>query len=963
MGRLKRTFLGWDRPLLALLRDHLLHHYVAQPCSHFAPGVVDLSSCVVVLPGRRAGRRLIELLLGSCPGGGLLPPRITTPENLWSVVGGSVALRAASSTDEHLAWIAALRELPESSRAALVRLAPDGHEIHRWSALADLIGQARQDLVSAGRCLSDMPRQVADVAGDEEAARWDAVAQAESLFMQTLSKAGLHDRASWRAHVADSLRGEHGEDHHPPRIIVAGVVELTTDACRLLGSLAEHTEIVVFAPPDSSPGFDDCGRVLPEWWTTRPIPIDDSRILTTQTIQEQADRTLAEITSRAGGRAADQVAIGVPDPNVAEALLLRAAREMESSSSEVPRLRLAAGRPLASTSPHAFLVAARDFIATRTFEGFAALIRHTQVSAFIDQRVRPRSALDEWMNVLDEYHAQHVHWRVDGAWNTSDPREGETLAAVHEAVRYLLGETLPTDPYATPGHIPLGSVLDTVAEALRRLYGGALVGRPTSWAVDAANLLSDAITELAQAARRITPGLGGTPESAIDFVLARVAELAVPDDGQESAIELLGWLELAMDDAPVLIVTGMNNDVIPAPSSAEPLLPNSLRGRLGLPTRESRRARDAWIMSALVRMRPDAVFVCAKRGARHEARLPSPLLLADDPMTIARRLRRWTSPAHAPDRTARRAVPPTSTSRSAPVSIARPLDLSGYTPLTSMSVTSFRDYLASPYLFYLRHIARLREMDPSPAEMDALHFGTLVHDVMHQLAGSDAARSDDPEKVARFLHATLDAAAHQRFGNDPMPAIWMQLQQAHARLDALAHWQARRAREGWRIAYTEWQAAAGSVGGQLVVDGIPMGLRGRIDRIDVNDDLGSAIIFDYKTSDKAADERTLRTADGEWLDLQLPLYRHLVRSLDLPPDIQLGFVRIPRHLNEVGDLVIKLSADDLASADEAAASVIRGIRRQEFADLGPRPPVDGLLARICGTTYLPVEDDEEDETP
>ena len=51
-----RVFLDWDRPALPAAVDWLANH-------HTADGVLDLSKQLLVLPGARAGRRLLELLV------------------------------------------------------------------------------------------------------------------------------------------------------------------------------------------------------------------------------------------------------------------------------------------------------------------------------------------------------------------------------------------------------------------------------------------------------------------------------------------------------------------------------------------------------------------------------------------------------------------------------------------------------------------------------------------------------------------------------------------------------------------------------------------------------------------------------------------------------------------------------------------------------------------------------------
>ena len=56
----KRVFLGWHRPCLQLTADFLIERYKT---ASLASNSIDLSSAMIVLPGARAQRRLLEILV------------------------------------------------------------------------------------------------------------------------------------------------------------------------------------------------------------------------------------------------------------------------------------------------------------------------------------------------------------------------------------------------------------------------------------------------------------------------------------------------------------------------------------------------------------------------------------------------------------------------------------------------------------------------------------------------------------------------------------------------------------------------------------------------------------------------------------------------------------------------------------------------------------------------------------
>jgi ATP-dependent helicase/nuclease subunit B len=198
-----------------------------------------------------------------------------------------------------------------------------------------------------------------------------------------------------------------------------------------------------------------------------------------------------------------------------------------------------------------------------------------------------------------------------------------------------------------------------------------------------------------------------------------------------------------------------------------------------------------------------------------------------------------------------------------------------------------------------------------------------------------------------------------------LPAIGVQLEQARLRLKAFAEWQARWAAEGWRIVRTELDVREDD-GALLMVDGVPLTLRGRVDRIDVREGPRGleVVVFDYKTGDRGMTPDQTHRKQNEWVDLQLPLYRHLIQVLDEPlvdGPVQLGYILLPRDLRAVGGALAHWTAADLAEADRVAEHVVREIRKQIF---WPRKLelFGDEFAAICQEELLVAAADAEGET-
>jgi hypothetical protein len=184
-----------------------------------------------------------------------------------------------------------------------------------------------------------------------------------------------------------------------------------------------------------------------------------------------------------------------------------------------------------------------------------------------------------------------------------------------------------------------------------------------------------------------------------------------------------------------------------------------------------------------------------------------------------------------------------------------------------------------------------------------------------------------------------------RFGEDAMPAVYLQAEQLKVRLRAFAKKQAQWAAHGWKIVAVECEG----VDVPFDVDGRPFLLRGRIDRIDHNPSTGEWAVLDYKTGQSVdPPEKTHRRTRGreqQWIDLQLPLYRRLLsgildgdgaRVIDIDVDgveqsrIRFGFVSLPQNVEKTDFMIADWTAQDFASAETAAREAVRRLREARF---------------------------------
>ena len=982
----ERIFLGWDSPALPRAAAILAEHYGGPGGA--SPRDLDLRGAVVVTPGARAGRRLAELLLDQAEvrKGILTPPRIVTVGGLPELLYVPELPPADSAAARH-AYAQALRGMDPDVLAPLFPELPG--DARGWTALAGAVQALHVELGAEGLDFGDVARAVRAGFPYDDTRRWEALAAVRNRYLDLLRRGGLGDRDAERRKALEQERLS-----SPGELWLTGVVELPRVARRMVQALPGLVRALIHAPSEEKGRFDELGCIRVEGWENAHVPLDETKVHVVERPPHQAD-AVAEILRGFGGRySAEETVVGVPDPELVPYV------ERGLAMVEVPH-RFAGGTPLGATGPVRLLEGVADFLEGRSFPAFADLIRHPDLPQLLEEAhpptegnratgapggggdtpSRPEPAgheTSEPLTTADDFHARHLPASVE------EPLAGRDRA--QQAMTALLAglkEALSLEDLREKQ--PLSEWMPHLLEVLVGAYGRRPlpVHDPRARSVvEAAARIKGAAGRLAGLPRELDQEM--TAPEAIRALLAELRAEAIPPDPQREAVELLGWLELPLDDAPAVVVTGFNDRHLPEVLGADPFLPGALRTHLGLPDDRARYARDAYLLSALLQSREETHLVAGRLSAAGDPLRPSRLLFAAPDEVVARRILRYLEeetdalpgepaappPAedHTPQHTAR-AAPQASRFRSPPEDPLR-----REAPLVSLSVTDFGSYLRDPYRYAMERILGLGALDDAAREMDAGVFGDVAHQVLERFGRSRAANEPREEAVAAVLNRILDDLVAERFGPRSAPAVKVQVEHLRSRLGAFARWQAAWVEWGWRVVCVERYAGEGV---PFEVDGEPVLLRGKIDRIDHRPDTGDWAIFDYKTGDAGkGPEETHRKGRGqnkEWVDLQLPLYRALLPGIlndddtpVVPPaawnQVKLGYILLPRDLDATGAVLADWDAQALEAAEERAREVVRELRKGIFPYDPARPgypddPFDALLGR----KELPVvTEDEED---
>lgn len=912
-----RKFLDWTRPALVTAAEFLIS-------CHLAGNEVDLTGVAVVVPGGRAGRRMLEILVQICEQRGLslAPPAFVTagalPERLYRP-----KKRFATDLEQRLAWMRAIAGQNRAELLRIMRHLPAENDTAAWLDLAGLLQRLHRELATDLLNFSDVRKRASEIEGFAEDDRWQILAEIQGRYLHTLDELEL-----WDIQTARRVALEKKECEADGEILLVGTVDLSEGLRKMLdqveGKSPGQITALIFASLDITERFDSHGCVIAEKWDDAKIEIPETAILAASDGAEQAENVVRAIAAFEGRYRADEITVGMPD----EQLVPQVERLLAQCGLPV---RWGPGQALSTSGPFRLLRAAGDYTRTRWQAEFAALVRHPDLARWLGKQ----GIYGDWLSELDTYHNAHFPARLGEEWLGFE-NESHLLQRLLAAVDGWLAP-LVSEPRALHDWAP------AIVELLKGVYGERTIDRED--ATDRALLvtckkLSESFVALGQLAPSLSPRVTGA--EALEIALAEVAGETIPPPDESENIELLGWLELPLDDAPTLIVTSFNDGLVPQSANADLFLPNALRTKLNLDDNARRYARDAYALSVLLASRRDLKLIVSRRDTEKNPLAPSRLLFATDDETVARRALQFFEPR--PAETGRVPLSGTwaATREQFDFPIPKPMPLAK--PFSQLSVTSFKTYLACPYRFYLSRVLGLRALDDAADELDGGSFGDLIHIVLQRFAKSDQCHSTDAKAISRLLEHELNVCVAATFGRRPAAAIAIQAEQMKARLDAFAAKQAERAAAGWRIEFSE---EAGSEW-NWPVDGVPFRLTGRIDRIDRHEATGSRAIIDYKTSDAGYAPGKTHFQGDAWIDLQLPLYRYLARGLGIEGPFDLAYALLPKDVTKTGFVVADWDEAELEIADEFAREVIRGLRNETFwPPTDPPPAFSEELAPIC----------------
>ena len=908
-----RQFLGWDQPVIRKIVAFLLPSHTLGP--------VDLSADLIVVPTRQAGRRLRQALAFECAkrDTGLLSLRVVTPS--YFLHGENVEVRVATESVVRAVWAKLLMSCDLTDYPDLFPVDVAQKDFAWGVHMADLLQGLRSLLVDGAYTIPDVSKVLQEACPEPD--RWRDLASLESQYLEQLDKLGFADPLAQRIRQSGAVR----IPEEVRRIVVAAVPDPTHLVVQIWERLALTcaTVVLVHAPSRLADSFDPWGRPLQAAWQDRfiEIPEPDHNLVLATTPTSQARLATDVVAQEAERFGPSDVALGAPDASVIPSLIETFAQRGLSTYDP-------AGRPVRSHPLYYLLEAYRNLIVDRSYDGLRRLLRHPDLleSLWHQFQISTRALLTQ----VDMFQNRFLPTSLDDVQdrlNQIRPDDREIYLDLEKSVTWLQQQV---DRFHDR------KPQEATRQFLKDVYASQTLENANEFSeslIAVSELVNQALSQIGDS---VFDTIGTNQRQLLDLMLGQLANQVYYTESQESAIPLEGWLELPWSDAPLLVVTGMNDGVIPDSRTGDLFLPDSLRSRLKLRSEVDRFARDAYLMASLIASRGKegrACFIIGKTSGDGDPIKPSRLLFRCPDEALPARVNHLFGPVAEVQNNVAFQVsfklqmqPPSDVSESA----IKPHRL---------SVTDFRNYLACPFRYYLSHVLGMKSLSDSKTSLDALDFGSLVHESL-QILGQSKSLQSSTDEVA-LIDAVCGEAQQwvsRQFGSSPpLPAI-IQLEAAKQRLRAAVRVHVATLDEGWEVIDTEHKIKG-------VLDGVT--ISGRIDRMDRHRKTGVLRVLDYKTSDEAklpmaAHLGTVRSQIGKyamltvksrakaWCDLQLPLYRLLLEQegyTEAP--ITVGYFSLPKAVSETRvNVWTELDGDLMKSATQCAQGVVSDVLAKRF---------------------------------
>ena len=939
-------FIGWNRPAIELVAEKLERLNEIEPDA--------FRRATVVVPTAESGRRLREYMAERA-GKPILMPRIILTGQLIPGEGNCVA----TEMDTLAAWLEVLgssERLQGKNAAWLLDVACQMQRVRTQLEQENRSPVWEQDaaLDFVKLRLEENPESWQNTLSYERE-RWENLRTMFAAVDEVLSARGLRSAEQVRAAelACPAKRG---------LVLIACVPELSPQnrlyLTRLIETKAATVRVLVNAPESEKDRFDSFGQPIPHieqgpaagiGWCDCPVQVPretDESLTAREVIHSVAGQAEFGRMARslAGGYDSHQVVIASCDSSFSASLVTAFQPEwnlmlpegrsfLSTEVGQIPQLLYAACAAAPSEALYDEESGQIVGSSVLSVKAFLALLRHCPLQRTLEPRL-PSGIWNVWLDDLVNKHlpfsAEYIHTlaKREAEKPGSSPSTSLYVAWIEKAMR-LVEDCV--DTAACP------SCLRSLAASLSREYAAAEPKLQTA-VRRMAELMRQAADLVEQGASKPLSALA-LLEHAVAGAAAGVLEGA---ERRDSAINVRGWRELSYTWEQRVILTGMHEGCVPERAPADSWLPDAYRSFLKMTDGECRRARDTFLLTALLQSRPagSVHMVLARSSADGTPIAPSSLLLRCATLSETAERVSWLysdPPAPAPEvpyaelslLNQGRFLQPPEPGQMESIRLLSAEARNPYAePGKTWSPSQIKNFLDCPLRFWLDCLENLNPgdaLEPDKAEPDAAEYGELLHAVLQSVATEFASASPSiqlaelQQKIEAFAGDCAERVVKERYGDKCQTLsspVKLMLRNLKRSVGAWAACHAADLCAGWEVQMCEQLLEFSLPAGEGMPD-IPFSMR--VDRVDRHRDSGLYRVIDYKTNDSPPEKTHLESISGtvaelyetwmpselflkqddgkmkRWTSVQLPLYaegiRQLFRLEQLP---ETAFYNLPR---------------------------------------------------------------------
>ncbi len=798
---MQRIFLSWDKPACQLVAERLLNYEK------------DIYRHVVLVPTKESGRQLREQLAVHAAHQAIFPPTVMPADQFLQM--GDTEERAGN-IEELAAWVMALGDDAFRTYGTLFpkQLPSD------FSCLLDIAAnmqQLRRNMASQGLTCE----KAAACASEDN--RWPDIASLTERYKSQLAGLGLKDRAelSLKARPSDALQAQLKESGGS--IIVACVPDLTAPLCKALHhaeALGIPVQIWINAPEAEADSFDDMGHPLQSVWEERSIPLTDDQITVTANPERLAEQTCRLIAEKSRDVGPD-IALMVCDPDMNVAIDAKL-REFGWG------LHNPEGQTFAGTGLMKLLKVLGDIPDN---EGRAAnLIKlcHSTLlcsSLDIDNQQQCCAALDKINNTYLPEREQYLI----SCLKTHYPETEKALRPISAWRNNML----------TPGR--LGKSLQDWLPNLEKAYGDD---------TEALSTFRKGVEGLARL-QSITDHFNA-PEKALRLLMRSLQNSRVksrrPDYAQ---LDSLGWMEALFRSERDLILTGMNEGIVPEGRVVDQFMPESFKADSGINSLARLKARDSFLLTALLNSRRtfggSISIVLSRISSNNDPLTSSSLLMRCANDDLPKRINMLFGEIHdipepLPYRRGDWFLQPIGGwQKGQTIEEIAPGFENPWKHGKIFSPSTLRKFLECPMRFWVEQVLNLKdnELLPEKLELKSTELGNVMHEVLRVFCQKYSTYSDNLnlEVMKADIASILDENFLQNYGPNPLAPLLIQKSSMLERLLIFTEHHLEDLSAGWSCIAFELEV-------DWKMEDFPMNFI--IDRIDRNTH-GDVRVIDYKT--------------------------------------------------------------------------------------------------------------------